>query len=281
MHVKNSGSLNYPFDYKITPRTIFTFDLDVLDKSSIGPGNGIGLDEQPLDVFPPNQGRYVNFLTTDPRVGFYKPSLGAYNYPFYKPNTLYTDTVTLPPPVVPQEVDTAFLWQPGFYGVNISEDGKLLFACNNADNRLEVRDIATDGRLVTKIPINDPMFAALLPEGALGGAKGTRFIYLTSPRDGLLRITWTLADNTFSKPVAIILAWNSPTRGNLLQCGGQSALRLRRLQSRSQQSRQSDRRDRSPDGANCLALRKAGWCGSAHRRYDHRRSLHLSIDHRS
>ncbi len=43
VHLKNSESVNYPFEYTITPHTILAFDLDVIDKSKIGGnGNGIG-----------------------------------------------------------------------------------------------------------------------------------------------------------------------------------------------------------------------------------------------
>ncbi len=212
VHLKNSGSLNYPFEYKITPHTILAFDVNVIDKSNIGPGNGIGLDSQPCEIFVDRLGHFFNFMayTDSGRFGFFEPALGAYNYPVYLPNTLYTDTMTQPPAGVPlgpaHASETALLWEPGFYGLNVSEDGKLLFACNNADNRLEVRDISTDGGLVAKIPVNYPMFAALLPEGALGAPKGIRYIYLTSPKEGVVRIIWTLADNTFSKPVIITSA---------------------------------------------------------------------------
>jgi hypothetical protein len=209
LHVKNSGSLNYPFEYKITPHTILAFDLNLIDKSKISPGNGIGLDSQPLEMFVDRQGHFFNFMTYSDwgRFGFFEPSLGAYNYPVYLENTLYTDTMTQPPAGVPfgpaRSSETSLLWEPGFYGLNVSEDGKLLFACNNADNRLEVRNISTDGGLIAKVPVKYPMFAALLPEGALGSPQGIRYIYITSPKEGLVRITWTLAGNTFSNPVII------------------------------------------------------------------------------
>ena len=208
LHLKNSGSLNYPFEYTITPHTILAFDLNVLDKSNVGYSNGIGLDSQPFEKFVNREGHFFNFMSfVIPGVfGFYDPAIGAYNYPFYKPNTLYTDALTGPPLGVPFSVETGFLWQPGYYGVTISEDGKYLFACNNADHRLEVRDISTDGGLVAKIPVDYPMFSVLLPEGASGAPKGTRYLFLTTVTEGLLRITWNLADNSFGKPVSIIPA---------------------------------------------------------------------------
>ncbi len=200
VHLKNSGSVNYPVNYTITPHTILAFDLDVIDKAGAGDnGDGIGLDVQPVDLYPGNQWRYLNFMGTG-RYGIFEPALGAYNYPFYEANTLYTDAVPLPPSTAFRDQDTPFLWQPGFYGVNVSEDGKLLFVCNSADNRLEVRDISTDGHAIAKIPLNYPMFAALAPEGAEGAPRGTRYIYITSPKEGLLRIAWKTADNTFGKP---------------------------------------------------------------------------------
>ena len=209
VHVKNSGSLNYPFEYKITPHTILAFDLNLIDKSNIGSANGIGLDSQPFEVLVDRQGHFFNFMTYSDwgRFGFFEPSLGAYNYPVYRENTLYTDSMTQPPPGVPlgptHASETALLWEPGFYGLNVSEDGKLLFACNNADNRVEVRDISTDGGLIAKIPVNYPMFATLLPEGALGAPSGMRYIYITSPKEGVVRVDWTLATNIFSKPVTV------------------------------------------------------------------------------
>jgi hypothetical protein len=206
VHVKNSGSLNYPINYTITPHTILAFDLDVIDHSGVGTtGNGIGVDVQSVDLFPGNQWRYMNFTATvDPgRFGIYEPALGAYCYPFYAPNTLYTDSVPLPPREAFRGPDTPFLWQPGFYGVNVSEDGRLLFACNNADNRLEVRDISSDGSAIAKIPINYPMFAAFAPDGADGAPSGSRYIYITSPKEGIVRITWKTADNTFGPPMRL------------------------------------------------------------------------------
>jgi hypothetical protein len=206
VHLKNSGSLNYPCDYTITPHTVLAFDVEVVDKSGIGPnGNGIGLDVQPVDVFPGTQWRYINFMASPDagRYGIYEPALGAYAYPFYTPNTLYTDTVPLPPPDAFRDVDTPFLWQPGFYGVNVSEDGKLLFVCNSADNRLEVRDISTDGGAIAKIPMNYPLFAAFAPDGAEGAPAGTRYIYITSPKEGILRVAWKTDDNTFGKPTPL------------------------------------------------------------------------------
>ncbi len=206
VHLKNSGSLNYLCDYTITPHTVLAFDVDVVDKSGIGPnGNGIGVDVQPLDLFPGKQWRYINFMATpDPgRYGIYEPALGAYAYPFYAPNTLYTDAIPLPPPDAFRDGDTPFLWEPGFYGVNISEDGKLLFLCNSADNRLEVRDISTDGHAIAKIPLNYPMFADFAPEGAEGAPAGTRYIYITSPKEGVLRVPWKVADNSFGKPTSL------------------------------------------------------------------------------
>jgi hypothetical protein len=205
VHFKNSISYNYPLNYTITPKTILAFDLAVEEKNKVGTsGSGIGLDTQPADITVPNFGRFFNFLTgRDPgRFGFFEPTLGCYAFPNYLPNTLYTDTVPTPPPGEPDsEMGTGFfLWQPGFYGLKISEDGKLLFACNSADNRLEVRDISGDGSAVAKIPINYPMFVALAPDGAAGATSGTRYVYVDSPNEGLLRIAWHPSDNSFGKP---------------------------------------------------------------------------------
>jgi hypothetical protein len=85
--------------------------------------------------------------------------------------------------------------------LKISDDGKLLFACNNADNRLEVRDISPtgDGGAIAKIPIDFPMYLTWTPEGTEGAEKGSRYIYVDSPKVGLVKILWHLADNTFGK----------------------------------------------------------------------------------
>ena len=131
------------------------------------------------------------------------PPSAPISYPTYQPNTLYTDSIPLPPRETAAATETNFLWQPGFYGLKISEDGKFLFACNNADNRLEVRDISTDGHAVAKIPIDYPMFVTLAPEGAAGASQGTRYVYVDSPKAGLLRIAWNLSGNTFGKPETI------------------------------------------------------------------------------
>ena len=203
VHLKNGVSVNYPLEYTITPKTILAFDLNVVDKTHIGPtGNGIGLDSQAADDYPSYEGRFFNFLTgrDEGRFGFFEPSLGAHGYPFYEPNTLYTDTVPVPPPGAPRTSETALLWEPGYYGVKVSEDGKLLFACDNGDNRVEVRDISTDGGLVAKIAVNCPMYVTWAPEGAAGAPMGTRFVYVDSAVDGLMRIAWHLADNKFGAP---------------------------------------------------------------------------------
>src|SRR5205085_2865279 len=121
----------------------------------------------------------------------------------FAPNTLYTDSIPLPPAGVGAGLKTKFLFQRGFYGLKISEDGKLLFACNNVDNRLEVRNIAGDGSALAKIPIADPMYVALTPPGASGGANGVRNVYVDSLSAGLLRIAWRVADNSFGKPEII------------------------------------------------------------------------------
>ena len=202
VHLKNAISVNYPFDYTVTPRTILAFDVDVIDRSNCGLLNGIGLhpDSSASQDDNLHSFNFLGQLEGDPRFGFYEPSLGAYAYPTYEPNTLYTDSAPMPPLGAPFTTETTFLWQPGFYGVKASEDGKLLFACNNADNRLEVRDISTDGGVIAKIPIDYPMFVSLAPEGAAGASEGMRYIYVDSPSEGIVRIAWHLADNTFGKP---------------------------------------------------------------------------------
>ncbi len=202
VHLTNSGPVNYPLEYTITPHTVLAFELNVIDHTHLGnTGNGIGLDTQNADIYPGSLWRFVNFTAAAAEGrGVFEPALGAYNYPFYDPNTLYPDAVPVPPANVLRDVDMPFLWQPGFYGVNVSEDGKLLFVCNNADNRLEVRDISTDGQAIAKIPLNYPMFAAFGPAGQDGAPAGTRYIYITSPKEGILRIPWKTADNSFGKP---------------------------------------------------------------------------------
>jgi len=204
VHMKNAICVNYPFDYNITPHTILAFDLQVINRGKLGQNNGIGLDSQTSDVYPKNEGRFFNFFGggRDPgRFGFYEPALGAYEYPVYEPNTLYTDSVPVPPAAAPyRSPDTSLLWQPGFYGLKISEDGKLLFACNNADNRLEVRDISTDGSAIVKIPLDSPMYVTWAPDGTAGAPAGTRFVYVDSLTQGIVRIPWHVADNTFGKP---------------------------------------------------------------------------------
>src|SRR5271155_613414 len=96
----------------------------------------------------------------------------------------------MPPVGAPFTTETNLLWQPGFYGVKVSEDGKLLFACNNVDNRLEVRDISGDGSAIAKIPVDYPMFVTWAPDGAAGAPAGTRYIYVDSPKEGIVRIPW-------------------------------------------------------------------------------------------
>ena len=211
VHLINAPTVNYPMNYTITPHTIMAFDLDVVDASKAGRENGIGLSPATSGSSKDDAPHYFHFLgghsSNDPRDGFKDPALGAYTYPTYNPNTLYTDSTPLPPEDPTRrhrgEGEEVFLWQPGFYGLKISEDGKLLFACNNADNRLEVHDISTDGHTVAKIPIDYPMFVSFAPEGAAGARQGTRFVYVDSPKAGLLRIAWNLSDNTFGKPEMI------------------------------------------------------------------------------
>ena len=213
VHFNNAPSVNYPMDYTITDKTIMAFDLDVIDQTKAGSHNGIGLSPDASAANNEDSPRYFHFLggasSHDPRSGFNEPSIGAYSYPAYQPNTLYTDAVPLPPADSGNryaEGEAKFLWQPGFYGLKISEDGKFLFVCNNADGRLEVRDISTDGHAVAKIPIDYPMFVTLAPDGAAGARQGTRYVYVDSPNAGLLRIAWNLSDNTFSKPETITAA---------------------------------------------------------------------------
>lgn len=203
VHLKNAATFNYPLDYNITPKTILSFDLDVIEATKVGPANGIGLS---ADAPPAKSDKlqFFNFLSghaaNAPNNGFNDASLGAYSYPRYQPNTLYTDSIPRPPAGLPKTAETRFLWQPGYYGLKITEDGKYLFACNNADGRLEVRDISTDGQAVAKIAIDYPMFVTIAPEGAAGAGKGTRYVYVDSPKAGLLRIPWTLVGNVFGKP---------------------------------------------------------------------------------
>ena len=208
VHLKDAPSVNYPVNYTITPNTILAFDLDVIDHTHAGKDNGIGLSPDSGGDNKENASHCFNFLGGhDPRSGIKDPSAGAFAYPTYVPNTLYTDSIPLPPAAPANNHSSGgemkFLWQPGFYGLKISENGKFLFACNNADNRLEVRDISTDGHAVAKIPIDYPMFVTLAPDGAAGARQGTRFVYVDSPNAGLLRIAWNISDNTFGKPETI------------------------------------------------------------------------------
>ena len=203
VHLRDGVSVNYPFDYTVTDKTIMAFDLDVIDNSHAGAANGIGLSPDANATNKDDAPHYFHFLSgggaTDGKNGFNEPALGAYSYPTYEPNTLYTDSIIC---VWRKrgKPETIFLWQPGFYGLKISENGKFLFACNNADNRLEVRDISIDGHAVAKISIDYPMFVTLAPEGAAGAPQGTRYVYVDSPKEGLLRIAWNLSNNTFGKP---------------------------------------------------------------------------------
>ena len=210
VHLKNPISVNYPYEYTITDKTIMAFDLDVIDHSKVGDLDGIGFSPDASGSNREDAGHYFHFLggraAHDPRDGFNDPTLGAFSYPTYAPSTLYTDSVPLPPVNAPSAGGKGFLWQPGFYGLKITEDGKYLLACNNADNRLEVRDISTDGHAVAKIPIDYPMFVTLAPKGAAGAPAGTRYVYVDSPNEGLLRIAWHLADNTFGKPETLTQA---------------------------------------------------------------------------
>ena len=179
------------------------FDLDVIDHSNSGTSNGIGLSPDVAASNKDDAPRFFQFLGGGGKsaiAGFNEPSVGAYSYPTFQPNTLYTDAMPLPPAGAPKSPETNFLWQEGFYGLKISEDGKLLFACNNADNRLEIRNISTDGSAVAKIPIDYPMFVTLGPEGEAGASHGERYVYVDSPKAGLMRIAWNLSGNTFGKP---------------------------------------------------------------------------------
>ena len=209
VHLKDAPSINYPLNYNVTPHTIMAFDLGVIDKSKLGKGNGIGLSPTPIASKDDEASHYFDFMgghtANDPRHGFSDSFLGAHPILTFKPNTLYTDSIPEAPLRKGEApgVGVNFLFQPGFYGLKISEDGKFLFACNNADNRLEVCDISTDGRIVAKIPIDYPMFVTLGPTSAAGARPGTRFVYVDSPNAGLQRIKWNLSDNTFGKPETI------------------------------------------------------------------------------
>lgn len=200
VHLKNAASVNYPLDYVITPRTVLAFELELIDRGDANFGAGIGLDSDPVAKNAMGYHGYFNFLPGDLRWGFQDPELGAYPYPSFQPNTLYTDSLPPAPSGVAAGLKTKFLFQAGYYGLKISEDGKLLFACNNADNRLEVRDIAGDGGALAKIPIDRPMYVTLAPANAAGAPDGVRYVYVDSPTAGLLRIAWRLADKTFGKP---------------------------------------------------------------------------------
>ena len=208
VHLRDAPTVNYPLDYTITPKTIMAFDLDVIDTSKVGRENGIGLSPDASAANSEDSPRYFHFLgghaSNDPRAGFSDPSLGAYPYPTYKPNTLYTDSIPLSPVKGTQAktLSTTFLFEPGYYGLKVSEDGKLLFVCNNADNRLEVYDISTDGRIIAKVPIDYPMFVTLAP-GDADSDHGTRYVYVDSPKAGLVRIEWNPTRNIFSKPETI------------------------------------------------------------------------------
>ena len=172
VHFNNAPTVNYPMNYTITDKTILAFDLDVIDCTP-GKGNGIGFSPEVSTMKQEDALRCFDFMggkvTHDPRQGFNDPALGAYSYPTYQPNTLYTDAIPEPPAT---KHDRNFLWQPGFYGLKISEDGKFLFACNNADNVLEVCDISTDGHIVAKIPIDYPMYGHLSATRCGGSAPG-------------------------------------------------------------------------------------------------------------
>ncbi len=122
-----------------------------------------------------------------------------------RPNTLYTQAVPPTPPAPansPQE-PMWFLWRRGFYGLAIGDHGRLLFACNNADNRLEVRNIAGSGAAVAEIPLDYPMYVALAPAGAAGAPAGVRWVFVDSPKMGVVRIAWHTADNSFGRPFCI------------------------------------------------------------------------------
>ena len=207
IHLRDAPSVNYPLNYNDTPNTIMAFDLDVIDATGVGDNNGVGLTPEAVGATRDDDEHFFHFLggksSSNLKYGFKDPSIGAYSYPSYQPNTLYTDSIPLPPLGASKGRETGLFWQPGFYGLKVSENGKFLFACNNSDNRLEVRDISTDGSAVAKIPINYPMFVTLAPEGSECAPQGTRIVYVDSPKAGLLRIAWNLSDNTFGKPETI------------------------------------------------------------------------------
>ena len=213
VHFLNALTVNYPLNYTITANTILAFDLNLIECVP-GRGHGIGLSPDVSKTPKDDALHYLDFMRgavgRDPAAGVQDPAHGAYPYPTYEPNTLYTDTTALPPTEgshgKSSKEELKLLWWPGFYGLKISENGKLLFACNNADNRLEVRDISTDGRAIAKIPIDYPMFVTLAPEGAAGAVQGTRYVYVDSPKAGLVRIAWNLSGNTFGKPETITAA---------------------------------------------------------------------------
>ena len=215
VHLKGAASFNYQVPSllllaaNVTDKTIIAFDLDVVDvnKNKYGFGSGVGISPDAGGSARDDAEHFFNFVggkgSGKEKNGINDSSLGAYTYPKYDINTLYTDSVPLPPEGTQRGAETNFLWQPGFYGLKINEDGKFLFACNNADNRLEVRDISTDGHAAAKIPIDYPMFVTLAPEGTEGASRGTRFVYVDSPKAGLVRIAWNLSNNTFGKPETI------------------------------------------------------------------------------
>ena len=210
VHFNNAIPVNYPFDYKVTPHTIFAFDLNVIDASGCNLGNGIGLSPE-IGSDERDPSNCINFLgqvfdSSSAQFGLIDPSLGAFSYPTYEPNTLHTDSVALPPRGSPAGTGATILWRPGFYGLKVSEDGHLLFACNNADNRLEVRDISTDGHAIAKIPIEAPMYVAWAPNGTEGAPAGIRYVYVDSTTRGILRIPWHVADTKFGRPQVLTSA---------------------------------------------------------------------------
>ena len=210
VHLRQAVGVDYPYEYNVTPHTIMAFDLNVIDASGCNLGNGIGLSPDDATV-DGECGRCVNIFgqiadDSPSQFGIAGRSKGIYAYPQYAPNTLYTDHPPLPPPGADDSIETSIMWQPGFYGLKVSEDSHLLFACNNADNRIEVRDISTDGHAVAKIPFDHPMYLTWAADGALGAPKGTRYIFVDSPTRGVMRIPWHTADNTFGRATHFVSA---------------------------------------------------------------------------
>ena len=154
LHLAGRINFNYPADYTVTPRTVLEFDVRIII-NEISHAGGIGLDPTADPKDDPQRRRCSISQPAIRAWGSSIRSSGPRLSHVFRQHALYK--ALLPPPSgVASRVHAWFLFQPGYYGLKISEDGKTLFACNNADNRLEVRNIGGDGGAIARFQSTTP-----------------------------------------------------------------------------------------------------------------------------